>query len=371
MTIARQTRVNWITNLQAPYREPVWGALADMCDLEVCFLAKRHRERPWSYKRSNLYRSRVLRSVLLPSRNPDRALYTYLGLGQSVLRHADVVVLGGWESPAYWQLLLWGRRRQCGIVAFLEAGNGSSRFVDRHPIAVARSAFYRAADVVLCAGETSAALARGMAVPPARIVTTFNSVDVSEISRKARVFRQKHPTDGAGGHRFLYVGRLLPLKRVSDLMVSFREIAGANDSLLIVGDGPMSRELDKAIVGIPCRGRIERMSAVCPDRVFELMASANTLVLPSIRETWGMVVVEALAAGMHVVLTETVGAARSVQHMRGVYVAKDVGAPLSQAMAASCAEWRGPIERPEVLSQGPEHAAEDAFRAIRLALSNG
>ncbi|BBG65152.1 glycosyltransferase [Hydrogenimonas sp.] len=106
---------------------------------------------------------------------------------------------------------------------------------------------------------------------------------------------------------FLFVGRIIPLKQIDLLIESFLSNFANNENavLKIVGGGKLLTGLKKKydnhsniIFTGPKFGK---------DLVNEYHSS-NVLVLPSEREQWGLVVNEALAAGLPVIASEEVGA---------------------------------------------------------------
>ena len=111
-------------------------------------------------------------------------------------------------------------------------------------------------------------------------------------------------------HRILFVGRLAPEKRVDLLLAAFAHIAPGRPEwdLLIVGDGPLRDSL-QASVPPPLRPRITWAGAMTtPETLAPMYHLAHLFVLPSDHEPWGIVVNEAAAAGLPLVLSDIVGA---------------------------------------------------------------
>jgi len=135
-----------------------------------------------------------------------------------------------------------------------------------------------------------------------------------------------------GGARILFVGRLVPLKRLGDLLACFAEIhlKFPTATLTVVGDGPLRGDLEKwsRAASLPVRwlGRLEGV------QLQSVYAAHDVIVLPSEREVWGLVVNEALAAGLYVIASTEVGCAQDLlgQGLGTVYPVGDV-----QALTAS------------------------------------
>jgi glycosyltransferase involved in cell wall biosynthesis len=99
----------------------------------------------------------------------------------------------------------------------------------------------------------------------------------------------------------LYVGRLSREKSLDRLLAGFqlvrREVPDA--TLLLVGDGPLRRELE----GAGCPGLVVA-GAITGDALATVYASADVFVFPSETETFGNVVIEAQASGLPVVVAD-------------------------------------------------------------------
>lgn len=97
----------------------------------------------------------------------------------------------------------------------------------------------------------------------------------------------------------LFAGRHIPEKRVPALVRAFAAIAAEAPELRceILGDGPDRPEVLALIAASGLKGRISAPGFVPTERVEAAMATALCLVLPSSREGYGLVVVEAAACG--------------------------------------------------------------------------
>ncbi len=104
-------------------------------------------------------------------------------------------------------------------------------------------------------------------------------------------------------NRILYVGRLVPQKNVGMLIEAFKMLE-SDAELVIVGGGSEYEKLRKMADDdrIIFRGRLESHSDVIGE-----MKMAGMLVLPSIRENFGIVPLEAMCCGTAVVSTNTEG----------------------------------------------------------------
>lgn len=112
---------------------------------------------------------------------------------------------------------------------------------------------------------------------------------------------------------FLFSGRLVLVKRVDLLIDAFAAIGTLRPEwdLLIAGDGVLGDELRRRVPeGL--QARVKWTGFLQQDELKLAYHSADVLLLPSDREPWGLVVQEAMAAGLAVIASDAVGAAHEL-----------------------------------------------------------
>jgi glycosyltransferase involved in cell wall biosynthesis len=117
--------------------------------------------------------------------------------------------------------------------------------------------------------------------------------------------RPRPPSDSA---EVLYVGRLASGKGVETLLAAWPAVRHAEgERLTIIGDGPLRPELARSNVnGVEMAGWLERA------QVRHRMLTARAAVMPSEwYEPFGMVLIEAMSAGLPIIVT-TSAAARDI-----------------------------------------------------------
>jgi glycosyltransferase involved in cell wall biosynthesis len=144
----------------------------------------------------------------------------------------------------------------------------------------------------------------------------------------------------------IYVGRLEAYKGVNVLLSAFaRAIQGENDlRLAIVGDGSLRPRVE-ALAARPDK-RIIYLGRLCGNDVLRAYVAADVLVLPSLSESWGLVINEAMACGLPVVVSDRVGCIEDLVRPgeTGLVVGADGESELSAAimwlLRDSCARSR-------------------------------
>jgi glycosyltransferase involved in cell wall biosynthesis len=360
--------VLWVTNLASPYRRPVWEALARHVDLEVRLLendrrlerdTSANRGRDWAVGRAIGYSLGEIRAVRIARR--EARYYALVGLPR---HRPESVLLGGWESPAYWQLLLLAKLAGVRTVGFYESTLQTQRHVDG-VIGWMRRRFFNALDAVVVPGPAARDAVLALGVDAHKIELGFNAVDGRMIHEAAN--RERETTDApvSRGHRFVYVGQLIERKGVDLLLDAFASAREDGDTLTVYGTGALEDDLRRRAREQGLDGCVTFKGYILNEALPKALAHVHTLVLPSRQEVWGLVVNEALAAGLHVVVSDVAGVAPSVSGMDGVFVSPPTVASLASRMRTSRDRWDGPLAQPEILDYGPDEFAS----VFRLALT--
>ena len=107
----------------------------------------------------------------------------------------------------------------------------------------------------------------------------------------------------------VYVGRLVPHKRVIDLLKAFKIVLKdfPEAQLYIVGDGPQRNYLENLTIKMNIKGSVNFLGFLSEKEKIKILKSAWALVLPSIKEGFGLVLIEALASKTPVIATNLGG----------------------------------------------------------------
>ena len=163
----------------------------------------------------------------------------------------------------------------------------------------------------LIAVSASAATALRRAFPELSPTLVPNGVDVAAFTTGAP------DPDLPQGRVIVWTHRLDPQKGFGVMLDAFRSIVEHGDDvqLVVAGDGP-DRGLVKRLPAA-VRDRVRMLGAVAHDRVPGLMRGAALVVAPATgQESFGLVLVEAMAAGVPVVATDIPGYREVATHGR-------------------------------------------------------
>ena len=270
------------------------------------------------------------------------------------------VVHGHWAVPGGVMATIGAPRLPCVISL-----HGSDLFVaERYavPRMAARAALRRAAWITACSHDLQRR-AVALGAPDERIEVVPYGVDVTRFRPDAAAAATTRDTLGvnAGDPLIVAVGRLVRKKGFEYAIDAVAAVAGRWPRLQIViaGDGDLAGDLRRRAVDRGVGDRVRFLGTVSQNRVPGLLAAADLVVVPSVRDDRGNVdglpnvVLEALATGAAVVSTPAGGitsVARDGQ-TAAIVPERDVN-----ALAARIDELLRHPERRKALGESARHA---------------
>jgi glycosyltransferase involved in cell wall biosynthesis len=234
-----------------------------------------------------------------------RELY---GLARSGSYRAVIAPTGGRMAP----LATWAGARRARVPLILWASLWAHPRTAAHALTyLPLRRLYRSADAVVTYGSHVSAYvgARGAS----NVFIAAQSVD-NDFWRTATAARDQTSARAAGAPaRFLYVGRDAPEKGIDVLLEAWRlgQLAQEGCSLVLAGVDGGHHGLAAGAAGHA--SAITCIASAPPEQLRGLYAGSDVLVVPSVRtrtfrEPWGLVVNEAMNAGVAVIASDEVGA---------------------------------------------------------------
>ncbi|MBK7143966.1 MAG: glycosyltransferase family 4 protein [Xanthomonadales bacterium] len=280
------------------------------------------------------YRSRVLQNQ---SRRPSLTTFSGCDTPEIVdeirAGRFDAVIVNGWGSKTALQALYACRRHGVPCLVRGEANGLRPRAWWKRWLHRALIARYSAC---LAIGTRNRDYYLAAGVPPSRIFPTPYCIDNARFAASADAQRAAPGRAALCTHfglepqrtTFLFSGKFVDKKHPLDAIAALRvaRAQGADVQLLMVGDGPLRATLETAGHGLPVRfaGFLNQ------SQMAAAYAAGDCLVLPSDSgETWGLVVNEAMASGLPVIVSDQVGCAADLVQpgvTGDVYPCRDVHA---------------------------------------------
>jgi len=363
-------RMVLITELIAPYRIPVFNALARREDVElhVIFLSRTDS----SMRQWRVYEEEIQFSYdVLPSWRRRLGKFNVLlnrGMPESLRKFGpDVIVCGGYNYISSWQALRWAKGHHVPFILWSESTGNDSR--SRHaPMEFLKSKFVGSCDGFVVPGQSARDYLLSLGVKSEDISVAPNAVDTALFASAGATVRQ-HETQlraqlALPERYFLFVGRLVPGKGVSDLLDAYTHLPPVlreQVGLVFAGEGPMRAELESRARDIR-PGTVHFAGFVHRETLAAYYALAECFVFPTRTDPWGLVVNEAMACGLPVICTRVAGCAADLVHENGRLVSVANVAELSGAMEdiatqAEVREQMGKQSRQRIEAYSPERCA--------------
>ncbi len=166
-------------------------------------------------------------------------------------------------------------------------------------------------DCVVSAGRRSRDYLCSLGFPAHRMVIGGNAVDNDFFAHGVgKIREQSKPTAyGLSNRYLLYVGRLASEKNLIFLLRAFNSyrLRGGKCDLILIGGGPLALDLKREAGELECGSHVAFVGRLSPSDLLPFYAFAEALVLPSLSETWGLVVNEAMASGVPAIVSERCG----------------------------------------------------------------
>jgi glycosyltransferase involved in cell wall biosynthesis/GT2 family glycosyltransferase len=317
---ARALRVAAVFPEPTPYRAPLLDRVAELPEVEltVIYAAETVAGRTWQVepRHTAVYLGGLnvpgARRVLQHEYPITPGITGALGRSRP-----DVVVVSGWSTFTAQAAIAWCRLRRVPYVLVVESHDEGPRAGWRR--AIKRTVvppLVRASSGSLVTGTLArrSMIARGAA--PERVHVFANTIDVQAFGEGADrlVGRRPELREELGASPddvvVLSVGRLA-VEKGMDVLV--RAIAGAGDPrllLVLAGGGPERARLEELAQSLGAR--LVLVGDRPWERIAEIYVAADVFALVSTREPWGVVVNEAAACGLPLVLSDSVGAAHDL-----------------------------------------------------------
>ena len=167
--------------------------------------------------------------------------------------------------------------------------------------------------------------------------------------------------DKAEHLKLVFLGRLVDCKVVDTLIDALGKLADARVSLEVIGDGPLRKTLEKQAQTLGLQDRITFHGFVPQHHCPRLMSQADALVLPSVHECGGAVVLEAMAMAMPVIVADWGGPTDYVARSCGFLVSVASRDALVDGMANAIEKLQADFQLRATLGRAGRERVEELF----------
>lgn len=277
-----------INNVPSFYKINLYNELAKRCKIHVVFIALTNQvviEK--SFQEDILFSYELLSSIQIEKRNRWQSLKRIYSICNSY--NYKKIIYGGYDDLEQ-RVLLFLTPKHKNCLQF-ESSIRESKVTG--VIAFIKKLFFNRISIALPSGKLQTAVFEALGFRGTIIETKgvgiFNKSSINTFNKSLR-----HPIP-----KYVYVGRLISVKNLEFLIAVFNVI---NKPLTIVGTGVLDADLKKK-----ANSNIKFTGFVTNNEVSELYKANDVFILPSISETWGLVVEEAIYFGLPVLVSDAVG----------------------------------------------------------------
>ncbi len=289
-----------------------------------------------------------------------------------------VVAVNGWSDAGALGALRWCLATQTPFFVMV-ATQESDRERSRWKEAVKRR-LVRLFPAALVGGTSHRAYLRRLGMTPEAIFSGYNAVDNDYFAKQTRAARARADALRAEldlpERYFLCTCRFIwhkNLERLLDGYAAYAEAAGAQAwDLVLVGDGPLAEDVRARRAALGLEARVHLPGYKQYDALPAYYALAGAFVLASVSETWGLVVNEAMAAGLPVLVSDQCGCAPDLVKpgVNGYTFSPDDPAALArgfEAVSTADPAAMGAASRRRIEAFSPEAFADGLLAAAEAA----
>jgi 1,2-diacylglycerol 3-alpha-glucosyltransferase len=217
----------------------------------------------------------------------------------------QVLVIAGYAQPAMLAALLWARLHHIPAILLSETTETDfTRTVWREQIKQRIISQYQAA---LVGGQPQKRYLIKLGVPEKSIFYGYDIVG-NDVFHPDRIQHLPSPHDRP---YFLAINRFVTKKNLPVLInayATYRQLAGDRAwDLVLCGDGQLRTQLEQQILDLNLTAHVHLPGFLQQDQLLPYFAHAQCFIHTSTHEQWGLVVNEAMAAGLPVLVSDRCG----------------------------------------------------------------
>lgn len=299
-------KVLFLLNIPSPNRVNFFNELGKRCELTVLFETNASTERDESWK---TYEFTNFKGVVLPGKRTSLdtafcpSVIKYLKKGEY-----DYVIIANLASPTGLLAVAWMKMKHIPYYYEGDGGiagreRGIKARLKKFIISSARICFSTTDDFDKYCMTYGAKQEKIKRYPFSSI---FESDILKEVPDEQRKTALKKELDIKESNIILSVGRIIHLKGFDILLSAFSEVEDPTWGLYIIG-GKANREFQEIIIEKKIKN-VHFIDFKLPDALRKYYEAADIFVLPTRYDPWGLVINEAMAAGLPVITTYDCGA---------------------------------------------------------------
>lgn len=312
----KKIKVLILHNYMAPYRFPLFESISKNkdIDLTVYFMSRSAKNRKWKELPKLNFKYKVLPKIEISYFGKDLLAYiiNYTFPFLFVKEKFDVVISAGWLDFASQAAFFLSRFTKTKFIIWSESTVNEPSLLRTVTLPFV-SYLVKKSDSWIAISTRSKEYLISLGAKAKKVFIGYSSVDndlfskLSTMSAK-EIDMAKLNLNIKSKKVVLYVGQFIERKGIEYLISGFKKYLkdDLEASLLIVGYGPSEEKLKKMSSGLVNKN-IFFLNHIEIEQMPKIYGLSDLFVLPSLEETWGLVINEAMAAGLPIITTDKVG----------------------------------------------------------------
>lgn len=291
-----------------PYHHARFQAASAQMTLVVVETRPRSQEYPWDGVPAGCYQNDSLGEQPAEEEDPQRESCIRQWETLIDTHRPDVIVTVGWADRSYQCLLDVAHKHR--VPAVIISDSREKDEPRRPPKEWSKRQLLRSYGGALAAGSESSDYLKKLGFPAALI---FQPWDVVDNRFFESVTMRMQPTAEIAPY-FLCVSRYVPKKNHRLLIEAFRDYQsqGGSWALRLIGTGSEKQCIETMVAGLPDPTKVQIEPFQQLGSLATEYSQARAFVLPSVSDQWGLVVNEAMAAGLPCLVSKACGCAQDL-----------------------------------------------------------
>lgn len=311
-------KVVLITNIPNPYRVPLFNELSkqlknDNLHLKIIFASKTYKRRLFQLNESDFQfdYSYLDNEAITVGNNSENSYFTYKGLSKELKKEKpDVIIVSGFSSATV-KVFLYSIINRTPYIIW----NGSIAKKGRKDSFIRklqRSFLTRFASAFIAYGTKAKSYLISIGASEEKVFIATNTVDTSFFESETEKHRRTQVNDGI--HHFVYLGYLVPRKNVGQLIEIAKMLKAQRVDFCIdiIGDGESKNSLESMVKEYQLTDQVKFHGFKQKDELPPYFAKTKALLFQTDFDIWGLVLNEAMAAGVPCLSSVNAGASEDL-----------------------------------------------------------
>lgn len=291
-------RVAVVSIVPSPYQRDLFYALSKLVELKVYYLESESPDSPWPKKELYSY-EQILPGTCLNV----KGFRFHINWQIPSFYQEDVIILNGYMGSLFQWLLRFRAKRYDFVFWGERTRNQSGGFTG--VIKRWLSAPLKNCRAIVAIGPRAQMEYKGC----------YADLPVFDIPYHCDLssFQRLPIRDSKKGMHFLFCGQMILRKGLDILLLAFERLIATYDATLHLVGREAELPLMLSMISPTCRSKIIYHGFQSPEKLYLYFDMADVFVLPSRYDGWGVVINQALGAGLPVICSDQVGASSLVK----------------------------------------------------------